>query len=73
MILDELNQRAEALQQFAAQFKQQGRKLKRKHRRANIKIITVVGVVIIGVILIIAIIASVWPEEEPEDALPKTP
>lgn len=59
--LSDLDQRADALQRGALQFKLQARKLKRKHWWANMKMQIIIGV--IGVVLLIIIIAYfLWPK-----------
>ncbi|XP_015607263.1 vesicle-associated membrane protein 2 [Cephus cinctus] len=57
--LSELDNRADALQQGAAQFEQQAGKLKRKYWWKNLKMMIIIG--IICVIILIIIIASVVP------------
>ncbi|XP_043281102.1 vesicle-associated membrane protein 2-like [Venturia canescens] len=57
--LSELDNRADALQQGAAQFEQQAGKLKRKYWWKNLKMMIIIG--IICVIILIIIIASVLP------------
>ncbi|XP_034938007.1 vesicle-associated membrane protein 2-like [Chelonus insularis] len=60
--LSELDNRADALQQGAAQFEQQAGKLKRKYWWKNLKMMIIIG--IICTIILIIIIASVIPSSE---------
>ncbi|KAG4072831.1 hypothetical protein HA402_001620 [Bradysia odoriphaga] len=60
--LDDLNRRAEILQQAASQFKLQSHKLKRKHSWTNLKLKIVLGV--IGVIVLILIFVFTWPKKD---------
>ncbi|XP_046742259.1 synaptobrevin-1-like isoform X2 [Diprion similis] len=57
--LSELDNRADALQQGAAQFEQQAGKLKRKYWWKNLKMMIIIG--IIAVLILIIIIASLIP------------
>ncbi|KAF7994220.1 hypothetical protein HCN44_002184, partial [Aphidius gifuensis] len=56
--LSELDNRADALQQGAAQFEQQAGKLKRKMWWKNLKMMIIMG--IIGLIILIILISSIW-------------
>ncbi|XP_037024892.1 vesicle-associated membrane protein 2-like [Bradysia coprophila] len=60
--LDDLNKRADALQQAASQFKLRSHKLKRKQCWTNVKMKIVLGV--IGVIVLIVIFVFTWPEKD---------
>ncbi|XP_008559801.1 vesicle-associated membrane protein 2 [Microplitis demolitor] len=63
--LSELDNRADALQQGAAQFEQQAGKLKRKYWWKNLKMMIIIGI-ICTIILIIIIVSSLPSSDAPE-------
>ncbi|XP_012252965.2 synaptobrevin-1-like [Athalia rosae] len=65
--LSELDNRADALQQGAAQFEQQAGKLKRKYWWKNLKMMIIIG--IICVVILIIIIAATLPSSKPNESV----
>ncbi|XP_012275635.1 vesicle-associated membrane protein 2 isoform X2 [Orussus abietinus] len=62
--LSELDNRADALQQGAAQFEQHAGKLKRKYWWKNLKMMIIIGIICV-VILIIIIVSSLPSSDTP--------